>query len=523
MNLFQVLRRSYGQGTVKLLRNCENIEKKTSCFRNHRVFTLRCRDQGLTPPSLRLKCPINTQKARDIIKKAEKDLLRERIRVINNKIDYLDRKKSELNRDLNSRDFPSDTKQSIVQHLAKTREKTFQDVRARQQRKYDRLVEKSEHSRTDKTDSRDRNKELDLSGSQLKKWVVNLSRYKVTSAQEKALSRGLNFAVAPENVNEASITNECIIACEKACWKLPISEASQLRSEVVGAIKSAKPPKSNISKDERNAIKELQNEKSVKILGADKGRATVIMDTQEYEEKLAKMLSDNDTYVKLDKDPTPKYKKQLVDILSRLEKEGKITPEDKKFLYPTAEIIPRIYGSPKIHKKDNPLRPIIDYTGSIGYNVSRSLADIISPLVGKSDHNVLNSKQLADDLKDFIIGDDEMLLSHDVVSLFTNTPIELTLKIIREKLEQDKSLHLRTRLSVNDLMELVQFILTTTYFTSKGTIYQQKKGAAMGSPLSPIAVDLFMEWLEDKELSRPRPKIANPGYGKDTLTMCSRS
>ncbi|XP_072046538.1 uncharacterized protein [Amphiura filiformis] len=45
-------------------------------------------------------------------------------------------------------------------------------------------------------------------------------------------------------------------------------------------------------------------------------------------------------------------------------------------------------------------------------------------------------------------------------------------------------------------MELVKFILTTTYFTSKGIIYQQKKGAAMGSPLSPIAVDLFMEWLE---------------------------
>ena len=154
--------------------------------------------------------------------------------------------------------------------------------------------------------------------------MVNLSKYKVTKAQETVLSHGLNFAVAPDNVQQPSIVNEYIIACEKATWKLPANEAMQLRAEVVGAIKSAKPPKSNVSKEERNAIKQLQKEKSVKILGADKGRATVIMYTSEYEDKLAIMLSDTETYTKLDKDPTPKYKKRLVDILSRLEREDKI-------------------------------------------------------------------------------------------------------------------------------------------------------------------------------------------------------
>ena len=61
-------------------------------------------------------------------------------------------------------------------------------------------------------------------------------------------------------------------------FKLSAGEASQLRSQIVGAIKSAKVPKSNVSKEERNDIKELQKETSVKVLGADKGRVTVIMD-----------------------------------------------------------------------------------------------------------------------------------------------------------------------------------------------------------------------------------------------------
>ena len=65
-----------------------------------------------------------------------------------------------------------------------------------------------------------------------------------------------------------------------------------------------------------------------------------------------------------------RYKKKLVSILQRLEKEGKIRKKDKKFLYLTTENIPRMYGSPKIQKDGTPLRPIVDFAGSVGYNVA---------------------------------------------------------------------------------------------------------------------------------------------------------
>ena len=132
-------------------------------------------------------------------------------------------------------------------------------------------------------------------------------------------------------------------------------------------------------------------------------------------------------------------------IISRLEKENKISKADKKYLYPTAENVPRIYGSPKIHKDGVPLRPIVDCIGSITYNVARSLADILSPLVGNTEHHVLNSKQLSDDFSDITVEEDEILNSHDVVSLFTNTPIELILEIIQQRLEEDSQLSKRTR------------------------------------------------------------------------------
>ena len=50
-------------------------------------------------------------------------------------------------------------------------------------------------------------------------------------------------------------------------------------------------------------------------------------------------------------------------------------------------------------------------------------------------------------------------------------------------------------------MDLLEFILTTTYFSFRGNIYRQKFGAAMGSPVSAIVANLYMEWLEQQAIA----------------------
>ena len=139
--------------------------------------------------------------------------------------------------------------------------------------------------------------------------------------------------------------------------------------------------------------------------------------------------------------------------------------------------------------------------GSIAYQTSKALAEILSPMVGKTKHHVTNSTQLAEDLTTGKIEDGDIFNSHDVVSLFTNTPITKTLDIVREYLEKDTTLKQRTLLSVEDVMELLEFVLTTTYFSFRGDIYKQKFGAAMGSPCSAIIANIFMEWLEQRAIA----------------------
>ena len=112
-----------------------------------------------------------------------------------------------------------------------------------------------------------------------------------------------------------------------------------------------------------------------------------IMDMEEYEKKVKDMLGDEKTYTKLNSDPTPKYRKNLLSILDHIKSEGKITAKQYQHLNPSSENqnTPRMYCTPKIHKAGNPLRPIVDYTGSIGYNVSQALAELLAPMVGKLD------------------------------------------------------------------------------------------------------------------------------------------
>ena len=80
-----------------------------------------------------------------------------------------------------------------------------------------------------------------------------------------------------------------------------------IRSKVSLTIQNSKPPKDNLSKDERKALKELQSDKSIVILLADKGRSNVILNREDYLEKCMSHIN-NGPYQLLKKDPNTKIK-----------------------------------------------------------------------------------------------------------------------------------------------------------------------------------------------------------------------
>jgi hypothetical protein len=123
--------------------------------------------------------------------------------------------------------------------------------------------------------------------------------------------------------------------------------------------------RSNITMEECRALQHLKHNDSIQILPADKGRCTVIMDKDDYQDKISALLSDHHTYSKLSSDPTNQYKNRLLKLLKDWKSQNIIDQSLYFKLYPGTAIAPRFYGLPKIHKTNIPLRPIVASIGCI--------------------------------------------------------------------------------------------------------------------------------------------------------------
>ena len=88
-------------------------------------------------------------------------------------------------------------------------------------------------------------------------------------------------------------------------------------------------------------------------------------------------------------------------------------------------------------------------------------------------------------------------MSFDVISLFTAIPVQKACDYIKEKLEQDNTLSQRTHLEIDDIVSLLNFVLSNNYFVFEGQTYKQIHGCAMRSPVSPVVANISIEKIEE--------------------------
>ena len=67
------------------------------------------------------------------------------------------------------------------------------------------------------------------------------------------------------------------------------------------------------------------------------------------------------------------------------------------------------------------------------------------------------------------------------------------MEVIRKKLEEDKKLSDWTNIDADDVMSLLELMISTTHLQFDGQYYHQIHSAPMGSPVSVVMSDMFME------------------------------
>lgn len=140
------------------------------------------------------------------------------------------------------------------------------------------------------------------------------------------------------------------------------------------------------------------------------------MDTTQYEEKMKGLLEDP-IYMKVRRDPTPaterKVKKELKNLVNL-----RLIPRDLgNKINPTTCRTPKLYGLPKIHKVDNPMRPIVSCIGSPTYQLAKYVTSLIAPLTGQTTSFVKNSQHFVEMVREEYLRPEEVMVSFDIKSV----------------------------------------------------------------------------------------------------------
>ncbi|KAI5631461.1 reverse transcriptase (RNA-dependent DNA polymerase) domain-containing protein [Phthorimaea operculella] len=320
--------------------------------------------------------------------------------------------------------------------------------------------------------------------------VENRTEVSFNIPEEKILEKGLkhcpNIKITEKDINNLAADLEVATTGDKQAKQ---ACALELR-------KMDKTPENNPTKDDR-IIKNIKNkikENNLIVTKADKGNTVIITTKEEYTNKVDDFLKSGQFQV-LKKDPTEIYNREVKNTVNSCE--SILQHTKPHFLIQMNPTPPRLHGYYKLHKEDQPIRPVVSYTGAPAYKLAKLANHLYKKLTKfKPTHTVENSIDLIQKIDNIIVPSQAKLVSFDVKNLFPSVPVKDCLKIIDETL-CNSSLEAQ---EVIDLEAILRICLEQNYFLWEGKTYKQIDGLAMGSPLSPLCADIYMDDFEKSVL-----------------------
>ena len=156
-----------------------------------------------------------------------------------------------------------------------------------------------------------------------------------------------------------------------------------------------------------------------------------MLNSEDYYSKLDHIIDDPTKFIKVDTDgkvhPIIAKENSINYYINKYLKSYDNSIKSK--IVSTGSAPGKLYGTIKVQKQGNPARPVVSMIGTPEYNLAKFLDQIIKPYI--PNQFMLDSKfHLLDRLKEFSPSPNQIMVSFDVVSLFTNVPLEETNMIV---------------------------------------------------------------------------------------------
>lgn len=256
------------------------------------------------------------------------------------------------------------------------------------------------------------------------------------------------------------------------------------------------------------------------IMRSDKGKHVVLIDKDNYIKKMNDLVLSTNDYIRINNVDVLVLERKNNDFVKILLKSGTILSgsdyED------SCTHLARMYGLIKIHKKDLPVRPITSACCSPGFKLAKLITRILSETFHEEGFHVKNSMDFVKLIRDIDIEDDELMISFDVVSMFTNIPIDLMVTLIEARA---RNIFTGFNIEYELFGRILVFLLKEcAVFQWNDVTFKQRDSLAMGSPLSPILAKILMSNIVDWILPRLtiKPKMLAL-YVDDSFWIVKRS
>ena len=272
-----------------------------------------------------------------------------------------------------------------------------------------------------------------------------------------------------------------------------------VEEEIMNVAKNNHPENfDNLTREEREALRNLISDKSIIIKGADKGSAVVVWDRADYLKEAESQLDDSDIYEKLCIDPLPTLQETIKSTIMKLKERRDISMETLDYFMVNRPKLGRLYLLPKIHKRLHCVtgRPVISNNGFSTENISAFLDFHLQPLCKKVKSYIKDTNDFLCKLRNLpTLPDNAIFVTIDVVGLYPHIPNNEGLDALKKALDEreDKTI------STESLIELSDIVLNNNFFEFNSHTYKQKQGTAIGTKMAPSYAILFMDKLE-KEL-----------------------
>ena len=204
--------------------------------------------------------------------------------------------------------------------------------------------------------------------------------------------------------------------------------------------------RNNLTRPERKALNSLKKRDDIIITIAYKGGAIVIIDVNDYLNEAHRQLKDEGFYTELPHNPTSKQGDIINKAIESFIKEKLISEQLGNHLMNANPTTPHLYFRPKIHKANNPGRPIVSSINSHSAKISHFVDIHLQPIDNGIKSHIKDTTDFINKIEKILnLPELAILVTMNVKSLFTNIPHAEGINAVAKALEKLKDITISNR------------------------------------------------------------------------------